>query len=66
MANAWGQSWSAAWGDSWGNDGPVVEMARRLLRTSLDGLMLSANVPLDATYAPAVELDGVLIREEPQ
>lgn len=64
--NAWGASWGSSWGNAWGSDGPVVEMARRLLVTSLDGLQLDRSVSLDAAYRPTVELDGLMIAREPE
>ncbi|RWO23364.1 hypothetical protein [Mesorhizobium sp.] len=64
--NAWGSSWAATWGNAWGSNGPLVEMARRLLVTSLDGLRPDRSVSLDAVYTPTVELDGLLIAREPE
>lgn len=64
--SAWGSSWGAAWGNAWGSNGPVVEMARRLLVTSLDGLQLDRIISLDAVYTPTVEIDGLLIAREPE
>lgn len=64
--NAWGSSWGSSWGNAWGSNGPVVEMARRLLVTSLDGLVRARIVRLDAVYAPTVTLDGQLIAREPE
>ncbi|TIN41395.1 MAG: hypothetical protein E5Y10_22910 [Mesorhizobium sp.] len=64
--SAWGGSWGAAWGSAWGSDGPVVEMARRLLVTSLDGLVRARSVSLDAVHRPTVALDGLLVPREPQ
>lgn len=66
VSSSWGSSWAAAWGNAWGAVGPVVEMPRRLLVTSLDGLRRDRSVPLDGLYRPIVELDGLYIAKEPQ
>lgn len=61
-----GEHFGDAFGSHFGALGPVIEMARRLLVTSLDGLVLNRTVPLDAIHAPTLELDGLYVREEPQ
>ncbi|RWB85919.1 MAG: hypothetical protein EOQ52_20420 [Mesorhizobium sp.] len=66
MSSSWGNSWSASWGNAWGVSGPVIEMPRRLLVTSLDGLQHDRGVPLDGLYRPIVALDGLYTPKEPQ